>query len=140
MRKPRFGSPKPRKSCQKSLKKNIETNLNIQRFLKHFGPENRHKTINQPKIDKNHVISNFVSILLLPCSSRVVPRCENGLPMCSRDAKMGPHGGSEVPKWLPECQKGGTKAPKWRSCGANLSNLRRGPAAEGVALKIITFS
>ena len=47
----------------------------------------------------------FLSILLLQWSSRVGPRCENGVPMCSRGAKMGPQAAPEMTKWLPECQK-----------------------------------
>ena len=48
-------------------------------------------------------------------------------PRCSRGAKMAPEGAPEVPKWLPECQKGGMAIPR----------SHKGPAAEGVALKIL---
>ena len=78
---------------------------------------------NHSNIDENPVICNFVSSLLLPWSSRVVPKCQIGPPRCSRDAKMAPQGAPEVPKRLPECQKGRTK----------------GPAVEGVALKILEY-
>ena len=71
------------------------------------------------------MICNFVSILLLPWSSRVVPKCPNGLSRCSRDAKMATQGAPEVPKWLPECQKGGTKAPKWQSREAKRGRRQR---------------
>ena len=40
-----------------------------------------------------------------------------------RDAKMA--GASEVPEWLPECQKGRTKAPKWQSRGDKRGRRQR---------------
>ena len=67
------------------------------------------KSRSHSQINKHPVTGNFVSILLLPWSSRVVrgdkmasqgasgppkwppkvlPRCQNGLSRCSRDAKM----------------------------------------------------
>ena len=83
--------------------------------LRILNPEaDRNTSRNHSEIDQHPVICNFVSILLLPWSSRVVPKCKNGPPRCSRDAKMTPQGAPEMPKWLPECQKGGCAkvAPK----------------------------
>ena len=79
---------------------------------------------NHSRIDENPVICHIASILLLPWSSRVAPRCENCVPMCSRDAKMASQGAPEVPKWfpnvlpgcknrVPKCQKEGTELSKW---------------------------
>ena len=82
--------------------------------------KNIDRSRNHSKIDQNPVTGNFVSILLLPWSSRVVPRCQNGLPRCARRAKV------------PQNIKMETPNPpngNWRS--------QKGPAAEGVAFKII---
>ena len=74
-----------------------------------------------PKIEENPVNYNLESILLLPRSS------------WSRGAKIAPQGAPHVLKWSPECQNGGTEPPpELQPRGA------KGPAAEGVALKIIS--
>ena len=44
----------------------------------------------QSKIDENPVPDHLASILLLPWSSRVVPKCQDGPPGCSQDAKTVP--------------------------------------------------
>ena len=53
------------------------------------------KPRNHSKINKNPVPDHLVSILLLPWSSSVVPRRQNG-----------PQGAPQVPKWSP-------RVPKW---------------------------
>ena len=40
-------------------------------------------------------------------------------------ANMLPQGAPEVPKWLPECQKGGTKAPEWQPREAKKDRRQR---------------
>ena len=66
-------------------------------------------------------MDHLVSILLLPWSSRVVPRCQSGPPGCSRGAKMVP------------------RMPKWRHQAPQMATPRsqKGLTAEGVALKTI---
>ena len=59
----------------------------------------------------------LASILLLPWSSRVVPRCQNSFPMCSRDAKMESQGVPEMLKWLPQWSIAGTNASAWLQMG-----------------------
>ena len=76
---------------------------------------------NHSKIDKNPVICNFVSILLLPWSSRVVPRCENGLPMCSRDAKM-------VPMVVPRCKNGFPRCSRGAKMGSRNVKKKAAPS------------
>ena len=71
---------------------------------------------------------SFVSLLLLPWSSRVVPRCQNGLPRCSRDAKMAPRMSKRMaPRMSKRMHQGSPMA---------IPRSQKGPAAEGVALKI----
>ena len=69
----------------------METSLNIKRILTYFEPLKliQNKPRHHSQINKNPVICNLVSILLLPWSSRVVRRCQNGSG-CSRGAKMIP--------------------------------------------------
>ena len=50
------------------------------------APINRFQ--NHPKIDENPAPDHSVSILLLSWAPKVVPRCQNGPPGCSRGAKM----------------------------------------------------
>ena len=73
------------------------------------------------KIDKNSVPGNFVSILLLPWSSRMVPRCQTGLvlprhqndyPRRSRGAKMVSQGAPGMQKWNPKMPKRAPSSPK----------------------------
>ena len=98
------------------------------------------RATNHSKIDQNPVIRNFVSILLLSWSSRVVPRCQNGLPRCSRTSVMASQDAPEVPtslsKVLLGCQNGSQdvkkEAPRlsnglqWRSREAKADRISGG--------------
>ena len=90
MQKPRIRMPETR---------NFDTEINKKTFwdqarkkMKFWAswiqkaPINRFQ--NHPKIDENPAPDHFVSILLLSWSSKVVPRCQNGPPVCSRSVKM----------------------------------------------------
>ena len=101
VRKPRFGSPKRRNfesevdenmTWTQARKTNELTKINIDINRSH----------NHSQIDPNPVIYNLESILLLQWSSRVVPRCQNGLPRYSQGGKMASQGAPEVPKWGPK--------------------------------------
>ena len=90
MRKPRIWSPKhqnfdseiDKKVTWKQTRRKIEiSSLGIQKAIKI-------RSKNRSKIDGNLVPDHLMSILLLPWSSRVVPRCQNGPPGCSQGAKL----------------------------------------------------
>ena len=104
-RQPRFVSSQHRNHDSENVKNDLETSLNKNESQNHF------------KIDENPVPDHLVSMLLLPWSSRGVPRCQNGRPGCSRGIKM-------VSKW----KHGAPQMTTPRS--------QKGPAAEGVALKV----
>ena len=89
----------------------------ISRFLN--SKTNIHKSPNHPQIESNPVNYHLES-MLLPWSSRVAPRCKNGFPGCAQGAKMVPQ---NVKMEAPSPLNGNPRSQK-------------GPAAEGVALKI----
>ena len=45
-----------------------------------------------PKINENPVPDSLESILLLPWSSKVLPRCQNGFPGCQNGGTKPPNG------------------------------------------------
>ena len=132
MRKPRLGSPKRRKFQSEVVKKNIETNVKIKRTLKHLDLKNQHKQVQ--KSLQNRQKSCYLQLRVYPATPMVlqggpeVPKwppkvfrkCQNCFPRWSRDAKMAP------------------RMSKRTHQGPQMATPRssRGPAAEGVALKI----
>ena len=121
MRKPWDGSPRVEISNQKSKRMTWKQAWKQNDVLSILVPKNKiNKSQNHCKINNNPVIYYFESILLVPLSSRVVPRCKNGLRGCARGAKMV---SQKIKMEAPSPLKGNPRSQK-------------GPAAKGVALKI----
>ena len=82
------GAPSDEISCQKSIKKKTWKQVRNKIEISRLGGQHNFRSQNHTKIDKNPVPDHFMSILLLPWSSSVVPRCQKGSPGCPRDAKV----------------------------------------------------
>ena len=90
MRKPRIRMPKTRKLDTEINKKSFcnQARKKAKFWASWIQKATIYRFQNHPKIDENPAPDHFVSILLLSWSSKVVPRCQNGPPGCSRSVKM----------------------------------------------------
>ena len=114
MRKQRFWSPTCRKFESESDKKWPGNKFkNENKFNAFWTPKtDRNRSRNHSKIDLNPVTGNFLSILLLPWSSRVGPRCQNCIPRCFRATKITTQGAHEVLKRFPKGLLGAKMVPE----------------------------
>ena len=86
-------------SSQKSLKKGPGNKLQKKLKCQESVPKkiSKLRSQNHHHIESNPVNYNHNSILLPPWSSKVVPRCQNNSPGCSRGAKMVPEMKASLP-------------------------------------------
>ena len=120
-----FEVPNVENSNQKAINNDLERSLKIKRFATLFEPDKQ-----VPKSLANRQKSCHLQLRVRPAAPmvlqgspevpkwppKVLPRCQNGSPRCSRDEKMAPrmskrkHRGSQmVPKWRSREAKGGKK-------------------------------
>ena len=93
-------------SNQKATKNELETNQQINDFVRNSNPKNViNKSRYHSKINQHIVICSFVSILLLPWSSRVVPEVPKWRPKVLRKCQNGPQSSSRVAKMAPRISK-----------------------------------
>ena len=114
--------PSVEMSIQKSIKRWLGNKPGKKMTSQWFKTQkaNIHRSQNHIKIKSNPVNYHLESILLLPRSPRVVLRCENRVPGCSRGVKS-----------VPQIVR--MEAPS--SLNGHPRN-QKGPAAKGVALGI----